>query len=217
MLSISIIKKRYKIFYETPKALYSGVIAMSALILSLFVNYYAGTYATEKASNSVTDIILSNIPVFNVDEIFLYGSVVLVVFIAGFIIVDPKRIPFTLNSIALFVVIRSIFISLTHIGPFPDKTILELGNIFDKFLFGGDLFFSGHTGLPFLMALIFWKDIYPRYIFLAFSITLGTSALLGHFHYSIDVLAAFFITYTIFHIAEKVFGKERALFFSNSV
>lgn len=76
---------------------------------------------------------------------------------------------------------------------------------------GNDLFFSGHTALPFLMALIFWQNVKLRWAFILLSLFFGSAALLGHLHYSIDVFAAFFITYGIFHIALKIFPDEYAL------
>lgn len=206
------IKERYKTHGSDPEFRFSVIVAATALFLSTLVNYAAGTYANEMISNSVTDIILSNTPVFQVDYIFVYGSFVLTMFVSALLLVHPKRIPFTLYSLALFVLVRSVFISLTHIAPYPSHALLDLGMVANKFIFGGDLFFSGHTGIPFLMALIFWKEKHLRYFFIVWSIGFGITALLGHLHYSIDVLAAFFITYTIFHVAEKVFKKERALF-----
>ena len=209
---ITIIKDRYKTCWGNPHFLFSTVVGLVVFTASIFLNYYAGTYATEKASNAVTDIILSNTTALDVDGLFIYGSVALVVFIVWLCIVHPRRIPFVLYTLALFILTRSIFISLTHIGPFPDEAPLDLGSIISKFIFGGDLFFSGHTGIPFLMALIFWKELYLRYFFIGASLFFGTVALLGHYHYSIDVLAAFFITYTIYHLAEKFFVKEKELF-----
>lgn len=209
----NLVKNRYVDNWANPAFRFSATTAVVALSLSTIINYYAGTYATEQASNSVTDIVLSNTPVFDVDGIFIYGSFFLMVFIVALLLAHPKRIPFTLYSLTLFILIRSIFISLTHLGPFPSQTILDLGNVANKFIFGGDLFFSGHTGIPFLMALIFWKERTLRYIFIAWSILFGVTALLGHLHYTIDVLSAFFITYTIFHISEMVFKKEQELFY----
>lgn len=210
---LTIIKDRYKIFRDDRVFLYSAFFAAATFILSAFANYYAGIYATESASNSVTDIILSNIPVYDVDGMFIYGSFFLMAFVLAVLFIHPKRIPFTLYSLALFISIRSIFISLTHIAPDPAQATLNLGTFASKFIFGGDLFFSGHTGIPFLMALVFWKEKWLRYIFLAWSAFFGTIALMGHLHYSIDVLAAFFITFTIYTIAEHLFTKERELFF----
>ncbi len=190
-------------------------ISIIFLIFSFFINFYAGSYATKSASNSVTDIVLSNIRVYDVDAIFVYGPIIFWVFIAIFLLVEPRRIPFTLKSIALFTIIRAIFISLTHIGPFPTALIIDPNKIMEKFAFGGDLFFSGHTGLPFLMALVFWNIKPLRLIFLFLSVMFGVVVLLGHIHYSIDVLSAFFITYTIFHICNYLFKKDRVLFFSS--
>jgi hypothetical protein len=182
------------------------------LIASLVINFYAGLYATERASNSVTDIILSNTRVYDVDGIFIYGSMMFWWFVAVWCSFEPHKIPFTLKSIALFVVIRSVFISMTHIGPFPTKVSIDPTSIISLFSFGGDLFFSAHTGLPFLMALVFWNNIRLRLFFLFCAILFGVVVLLAHLHYTIDVLSAFFITYTIFHLAEYLFKKDRLLF-----
>jgi membrane-associated phospholipid phosphatase len=65
------------------------------------------------------------------------------------------------------------------------------------------------------MALIFWKNKILRYTFIFLSVFFGVIVLLGHIHYSIDVLAAFFITYTIWHISEKLFKKELEYFNNN--
>lgn len=212
MFSLILIKNRYTKHLADPAFRFSASVALIALVLSTFINYYAGTYATESVSNSVTDVILSNTPVFDVDGIFVYGSLVLALFIAGLVLSHPKRLPFTLHALTLFILIRSAFISFTHIAPYPATVALDLGSIANKFIFGGDLFFSGHTGIPFLMALIFWNEKPLRYVFLICSVVFGITALLGHLHYTIDVASAFFITYTIFCIAEFLFKKERALF-----
>lgn len=186
----------------------SGVLL---LFLSLVINYIASIYATESASNSVTDIILSNTRAYDVDGIFVFGPMLMWTFVAFQCLREPKRIPFVLKSIAVFVCIRSIFVSLTHIGPFPTAISVD-SNMLKAFSIGGDLFFSGHTGLPFLMALIFWNQFRLRVFFLITSVIFGIVVLLGHLHYTIDVLSAFFITYTIFHIAKFLFKKECLLF-----
>jgi len=191
-----------------------SVLTFAASIITVF---YAIGYATESVSNSVTDIILSNTPVFDVDGLFVYGTGLLVLFGAALVAAHPKRIPFALHAIALFYFTRAVFISLTHLGPFPldAANSFDFGTILSRFFFGGDLFFSGHTGLAFLLALMFWHEKKARYFFLAASVYFGVIVLLGHLHYSIDVASAFFITYGIFHIAEWLFPKDRAVFLAD--
>lgn len=203
--------QKHKKHWMDKKFSLSSCSALLLLAISLTVNHYAGQYATTNASNSVTDIILNNTRVYDFDGIFVYGSIVFWVFIGFLCAVEPKRIPFTIKSIALFVFIRSVFISLTHIGPFPTTIIVD-SNLLRHFTFGADLFFSGHTGIPFLMALIFWKNIYLRILFILSSIVFGIVVLLAHLHYSIDVLSAFFITYTIYHMCVALWKKDKVFF-----
>lgn len=190
----------------------SSILAIAMFIGSLAVQGWAVTFATEKASNPVTDLILSNTKALDVDFFFVWGMVLLIAFISYLCLVKPKRIPFVLHSLTLFIVIRSMFVSLTHISPFPEHTVIDFGTAVTKVFFGADLFFSGHTGAPFLMALIFWNNIKLRYIFLAWSLFFAGVVLLGHLHYSIDVASAFFITFAIYHIALKFFPEEKTMF-----
>ncbi len=206
------LKETYKLHFKHGYFVWSLVVSFALLVVSLFVSFYAGVYATRVASQPVTDIILSNIRVFDVDGIFIYGPWVLWIFVATIVITRPYRIPFIVKSIALFVLIRSVFITLTHIGPFPNADIVTNTKLISDFTSGGDLFFSAHTGLPFLMALVFWNHKFFRYLFIATSVFFGIVVLLGHLHYSIDVLAAFFITYSIYHISEVFFKKEYDMF-----
>jgi len=200
-------------YFKNKKFVISSIIGFLLLVASFVVNYYAGTYATMEASSPVTDIILSNTRVFDVDGIFVYGTFAFWAFFIVFFFFRPKTIPLILKSIALFIFIRSVFITLTHIGPFPTQAIIN-SNILSNFSFGGDLFFSGHVGLPFLMALILWDDFRMRVLFIFVSLVAAVVVLLGHLHYSIDVLSAFFITYSIYRMAEIFFKKDKEIFTS---
>lgn len=179
---------------------------------SIATTWVAGIYATENASNPVADIILSNTPVFNLSGVFILGTIVFVAFVIGILTIDPKRVPFTLLSLALFFFVRSAFVTFTHLGPFPERDLVD-GAIASRFIVGSDFFFSGHTGGPFLLALLFWRERVLRTIFLGTSILFGIVVLLAHLHYTIDVAAAFFITYSIFRMAEFLFPSAHYLFY----
>ncbi|MDP3771760.1 MAG: phosphatase PAP2-related protein [bacterium] len=211
------IAERYAKLFSSKVWIISVAIGFFLFSASLVANYFAGIYAEESASNKVTDLILSNIPVFDVDILFIYGAVVLFFIITGIALAEPERLPFLLKSIALFVFIRSFFITFTHIKPAVDGVILSNHNPLAWVTFGGDLFFSGHTGIPFLMALIFWDQPVRRFLFLGTSFVLSAAVLMGHLHYSIDVFAAFFITYSIADLAKFFFAKDYHLFLQGTI
>lgn len=193
--------------------LVSIVSSLVLFTLGIISVSYSTNYATSRASNSVTDIILSNTPVFNVGPFFVYGAVAMGVFIIAVIVSQPQRLPFSLKTLGFFCLIRSMFVSLTHLNTFPDQislsqTYFTTSRFFSGFFTGDDFFFSGHTGIPFLMALIFWDYPKIRYTFFALSVFFACIVLMGHLHYSIDVFSAYFITYSIYALARELFTRD---------
>ena len=59
-----------------------------------------------------------------------------------------------------------------------------------------------------MAALVFWENKKIRIFCLIATIISGIVVLVSKSHYSIDVFAAPFITYSIFKISEKFFKKD---------
>ena len=70
-----------------------------------------------------------------------------------------------------------------------------------------ELFFSGHTGVPFLYFLLCRRRPAVAYACLAMAGLNGVGVLLTRNHYSIDVLGAFFIVPTIAALTRIFFGR----------
>lgn len=185
-----------------------------AYVFEHFANLYELTYSVRPTSTYVGDLLLDNLPVVDLSLIIVEGALFAIVIGTWFVLSKPRYILFSLKALALFVAIRALFISLTHLGIYPG-TIYPGNGIFDGIYtylnFQSGFFFSGHTGMPFLMALIFWEIPRARYALLSLSLVFGLAVLLGHIHYSIDVLAAPFMAYGIFGIAKRLFPRDYEL------
>lgn len=184
--------------------------------IALTFQKFADEYVIETGGTAVGDILLNNIPTLDIDGLIISSTLIFTLVTVLLIIRNPEYILFTIKSIALFVTIRAFFISLTHLGIHPDQIVLgdqNIGFFFYDLLYNtkNDFFFSGHTGIPFLMFLVFYRERFWRHIFLATSILFGSFVLIGHMHYSIDVFAAPFMTYTIFSIAKYIFERDYIL------
>ncbi len=202
---------KHKSLWTQKIFLQATCIGLFFIAISLCASYYANFYTTLHASNAVTDIILDNIPTINVDFLFSDGVTIFIVIGIIILLYEPRRIPFALKSTALFILVRSAFMTLTHLAPPPHGSYVDPTDLLYKFSSGDDLFFSAHTGLPFMFALVFWNEKLLRYFFLCMSAIGGTIVLLGHLHYSIDVFSALFISFGIFHLAKYFFPKEYGL------
>lgn len=192
----------------------ASVLLFVAYLLEHFANIYAFTYTLRPTTTAVGDIFLDNIPAIDLNFIIIESAFIIIIVGTLFVLHRPRHILFTLKALALFVSIRAICISLTHIGIYPDHIVPGLGffdTVYRYLNFQTGLFFSGHTGLPFLLALIFWKEKRIRIIFLMISAVFGTAVLLAHVHYSIDVFAAPFMAYGIFKISQKLFPHDYKL------
>ena len=74
---------------------------------------------------------------------------------------------------AVFLLVRSVFVALTLIAPSPIDP-QKPAPFFNSIFYGGDLFFSGHTGLPFMAALAFWHIPQWRTFYLALTAFFGS-------------------------------------------
>jgi hypothetical protein len=193
------------------RSLCEGAAFLAASAIAIFA---AVTYATVHASNYVTDFVLSRVGPFNVRFLFIYGTFAAFAITVSLLAWRPNRLPFALKATALFLLVRAVFVALTHMAPSPIDP-QKAAPFFNSIFYGSDLFFSGHTGLPFLAALAFWHIPQWRMFYLALTAFFGAVVLLGHYHYSIDVLAALFITHGVFQISCWLFGRDYALFRSS--
>lgn len=191
-----------------------GFLAISIILTYLAVSYTDGY----TGGNIVPDILLDHIPKIDVGLIFFQGSFVFIFSLLCLAVLIPEAIPFGLATTALFFLVRAGFMTMTHLSaPFiAHYSYISYTEHIPEVVFsmnsGNDMFFSGHTGFPFMLAIMFWKHKYLKYYFLFCSIIAGIAVIIGHLHYSIDVFSAFFIGYGIFVIAKSIFKKEYAFF-----
>lgn len=192
----------------------SFIFGLILLGLAMALQFYASDYATRVSSSFVHDIILDNIPVVNLNLIIVEGALAAIVGSIILIALKPRYILFVLKASAIFIATRAVFISLTHLGIYPGQVNPDTG-LFDRLYtdlgLAGGYFFSGHTGYTFLMALIFWREKLWRYAYFALSLVFAVSVLFAHIHYSIDVLAAPYITFGVFMMTKYFFPQDYAL------
>lgn len=199
------------------KSLYAGSLF---LIAALVVQFFAGQYSAKSATNFVGDLFLDNFPTVDLGYLIVNGAFFVVLIGVTLLILKPRHLLFSLKVASLFIIIRSFFVSVTHLGIYPNQIILGDSSIERLYMLlnlQDGFFFSGHTGLTFLAALIFWQDKFWRYFFMAVSIVFAISVLLAHVHYSIDVFAAPFMTYAIFKLAQyELFRNDYAIMVERS-
>lgn len=197
---------------------FSLLVALAMLGVSFVLIHFAFAYALEYSlrptSTYVGDVLLDNLPVINLNFLIVEGALFAILASVLFLLWHPRYILFALKALALFIIIRALCMSLTHVGIYPghvDPGIGFFDTIYVYLNLQSGFFFSGHTGLPYLAALIFWDRPIARVPLLLLSLVFGVAVLLAHVHYSIDVFAAPFMVYGIFKITQYFFPRDYAL------
>lgn len=201
----------WKILFKDRAFVWSFVFGVVVLISSIVVVSFVSAYHDNRVYPSLGDLILNEIPTYNLEFLFFWGiyainlAIVLYMFF-----VEPEMAPFAMKTFGLLLFIRSGFLVLTFMGPpqgFYFQNGFQFGNILKDMFFINDLFFSGHTATPFLGFLIFRKKWWFRWFMLLSSLVMGVTVMVMHVHYSIDVFSAFFITYSIYALSNHIFNK----------
>jgi len=118
----------------------------------------------------------------------------------------PNKLLIAFQAYGLMLIFRTIAMYLT---PFEaPETILLLNDPFVQFFAKGDiltkdLFFSGHTGTLFLVFLLA-ENKTLKIIFLILTLMVGSTVLLQHVHYSVDVFVAPFVAFGAYKIIKKL-------------
>ena len=186
---------------------YLILFSLLLLAFSLVLDYLAGVYVTKTPGVVAPDLILDHIPTLDLDFIFVYGQILNISLIFLFaLFFRTKQFHKVISQFSLLVIIRSAFTTFTHLETPAGALKFHIPSMISKISFQNDLFFSGHTAVPFLGFLLF-KDSKIRYFFLASSIVMAATVLFMHVHYTIDVLSAFFITYGVYKIGNWIFRK----------
>ena len=187
---------------------YKHLIYLSLIffVIAMIIHCISGIYVSTAQAVHVPDLILDHVRPVNVGFFYIYGYMVL--FTALFLypgLYHTRTLHVVISQFSILVILRSIFISFTHLQTPPDAIPVTFPWLFQEMSFQNDMFFSGHTAIPFLGFLLFKERI--RYFFLFGSIVMGIVVLLAHIHYSIDVMAAFFITYSSFKMGNVLIEK----------
>lgn len=186
-------------------------------------------HAEFRRGPALPDLILDTIPI-NRNYIWMNHHVWFVGLISFLVFMAFRRKTeciIYLRVGAVVSILRGVFISLTTLGPPRGEKIsqtefllnyditLELllnqwipiaalwGEKNNAFYLTQDLFFSGHTSSTFLLVLVLRK--YSKEFFIAILFHLSTIffLLLSHEHYSIDILGAYFVVYSVYIFMEK--------------
>ena len=187
-------------------------LAFAFLIISFGIELYLASN-TDKFYPNLTitpDFILNHTPYLNV---LWFADAIVLLAIASFLIFifsekKWKEIPFYAMILGIYALLRATLSYINPLGnPAPNPGGLGL-----PFLPNGGMFPSGHVGTIFLFFLLS-KNKSKRWCiyFLGLLITEIIIMILSKGHYTIDIVGAFFIAYTLWKVGEEHFRKKLIL------
>jgi hypothetical protein len=183
---------------------------VGSFLLALVLISFPKFFATIELRNGIvlSDFLLEQLPSFDLSiPIFLliWSTAILLI---RRIIQSPTLFLQFLISFLLLCILRILTISSIPLN--APIGLIPLKDPISSLFYGGkeifitkDLFFSGHTATQFLMFLSFQKKG-DRIITGITSFAIALMVLVQHIHYTIDVIAAFPLSYIVYLLGKKI-------------
>lgn len=189
-------------FVKNKKLIIEFVFSVIVLVFTLTFMSHFLDFIEHRQGVVLHDPILETFQPVNLTWLIFALIYVSLLITVALIIKYPQKLLFAIQVYALLLLFRMTAMYLLPLNP-PVRMIM-LNDPFIQFFGSGsiltkDLFFSGHTASLFFFFLI--TDRKPlKYLLLALTIVVAVALLLQHVHYSIDVFAAPFFTYTAYRL-----------------
>lgn len=190
------------------------VIVLAGVLTFFVVAYFyytqVGWHADQRSLPPSSDWFLNKLPRWHLLPVLSWGWLALHLYAAAVcILYYPRQLPFILFTLGVFLFIRSTFIFLSPIGaPHDMLDMSKLDYFFQRAMgwvtFNNEFVFSGHTSVPFLFYL-FFETPWQKRIFLGGSIVMAVSVLITRNHYTVDVMGAYLITYSIYCLCQRLY------------
>ena len=185
---------------------YLILLSLAVVAAATLLDYFSGVYVSRTEGAIVPDLILDHVGPVDASFFYVYGYLILCFTMFLYpLFFHIRTLHIVVSQFSFLVMLRAVFVTLTHLETPPGAIPAEFPWIFQGISFQNDMFFSGHTAVPFLGFFLYRGIV--RYFFLFGSIFMAIVVLLTHSHYSIDVFSAFFITYCSYKIGSVVISK----------
>ena len=189
-------------FVKNKKLIIEFVLSVIVLVFTLTFMSRFLDFIEHRQGVVLLDPILETFQPINLTWLIFALIYVSLLITVALIIKYPQKLLFAVQVYVLLLLFRMTAMYLLPLNP-PLRMIM-LNDPFIQFFGSGsiltkDLFFSGHTASLFFFFLI--TDRKPlKYVLLALTVVVAVALLLQHVHYSIDVFAAPFFTYTAYRL-----------------
>lgn len=185
------------------------VLSALALLAAFALNHFADGYVERVGETAHTspDLVLRHLPGVDVSAVYWWGALAFVVFALGAAFLRERdRLAYLARAYALVIAARACLMVLTPLH-IPDGAIsVDAGMLYSSVgkmvTVHHDLFFSMHTAMAFLGALVF-RDRFVRWVCAGFSVLMAVTVLLLKTHYSLDVAGAYLVTYALYRLQRR--------------
>lgn len=194
----------WKNYFEKKENIFQLILTLVFLAAALISLANFLKYVEKRKGVVLPDPLLSLFEPIDLTSL-TFGLIYISLLLAIFVLMrNPDKLVLAIQSYIIMVVFRIVAMFLLPLNP-PAEIILLNDPLVEFFgtgeLLTKDLFFSGHTATLFLLFLVTDKK-FIKIVFLICTIAVAVSVILQHVHYTIDVFAAFFFSYTSFKLAE---------------